>query len=119
LAHVVETELESLDEARHLWKLVHRLWPDHVEALERRIEINRKLGAKRDLAQDLEAYADLLLDPNERFRVLRESGLLHHEIGETDAARVLLTQAIAIAESADVATDKVDEVRRALQALTT
>ncbi len=119
LAHVVEAELESLDEARHLWKLVHRLWPDHVEALERRIEINRKLGAKRDLAQDLEAYADLLLDPNERFRVLRESGLLHHEIGETDAARVLLTQAIAIAESADVATDKVDEVRRALQALTT
>jgi len=119
LAHVAEQHLESLESARQLWRLVHQLWPEHVEALERRIDLDRSLEHYLDLATDLEAYADLLLDPEERFRCLLESARIHAQLEDLEVARVLFTQAIAIAEDADSTPDGLDEARRELQTLST
>lgn len=117
LAHVAQHNLHQLEQARKLWKIVHDLWPEHVEALERRIDLDRALEQYHDLAIDLEAYADLLLDPHERFRCLAESARIQARHDEVELARVLFSQAIAVAESADSAPAGLDEVRRELQGL--
>lgn len=117
LAHVAQHHLHQLEHARKLWKIVHDLWPEHVEALERRIDLDRALEQYHDLAIDLEAYADLLLDPHERFRCLAESARIQARHDEVELARVLFSQAIAVAESAESAPTGLDEVRRELQGL--
>lgn len=119
LAHVAEQYLDAPENARQLWKLVHHLWPEHVEALERRIDLDRSLEHYHDLATDLEAYADLLLDPRERFRCLLESARIHAQHADIEVARVLFTQAIAIAEDAESSPEGLDEARRELQTLST
>lgn len=118
IAEVVENELEKRDLARRLWGTVVQLWGEHVEALERRIALDRSLGVHRDLAEDLEAYADMLLDAHERFDALVECAMLHADLlDDPDAARPLLTEALAIVEGTDEQPDGVDAARRALRAL--
>ncbi len=117
LADVVESELNGRRAARDLWGRVHLLWPEHVEALERRIDLDRNLDEHEDLARDLESYADLLLDPQERFATLSEAARLNAKLDKADTARTLYTQALAIVENEPEQPSNVDEVRRALQAL--
>lgn len=117
MAHVVETELELRERARRQWGVVAGLWPEHVEALERRIDLDRALDHHEDLAHDLESYADLLLDPGARFGVLVESAKLYEKLDDVDSARTLYTQALAVVENEADAPEGVDEARRALRSL--
>jgi hypothetical protein len=118
LATVTEDELKDLETARGIWGQVARLVPDHAEALERRIDLDRQLKQDLDLARDLEAYADLLLDPLERFGILVESASLLTVLGDKENARIVYTQALATVDGLVDLPPEIDEARRALQALT-
>lgn len=43
IARVMQDELDMPTEARDLWIQVAELWPDHLEAVERRIDLDQKL----------------------------------------------------------------------------
>lgn len=43
IARVTQDELGRPDEARALWATVATLWPEHLEAIERRIDLDQKL----------------------------------------------------------------------------
>lgn len=117
-AHVVEEELQKLSSARHLWGLAYRLWPEQVEALQRRIKLDRQLGATADLVDGLVDYAEMLLDPTERFHALVEAAeLCLEEMGERDRAYRLYEQALKVVENIQQAPDDIDDVRRAFDAL--
>ncbi|MBA2665347.1 MAG: hypothetical protein H0U74_23865 [Bradymonadaceae bacterium] len=117
-AQIVEHDLGELEQARRLWGLAFELWPEHVEALERRIELDRGLQANDDLAGDLEAYSAMLLDPRARFEALIECAKLHAEVlGNVDAARPLYAEAIAMVHDEENPPDGFDEARRALKSL--
>lgn len=117
-AHIVETHIERPEAARRLWGLAFGLWPEHVEALERRIALNRAAEQWADLATDLEAYAVMLLDAGQRFDALVEAAALHQQHLQDDAtARALYAEAVALVEGRDPVPENLDEVRRALKAL--
>lgn len=44
IARALQDELGHLPQARRLWQIVVELWPDHLEAIERRIDLDRKLA---------------------------------------------------------------------------
>ncbi len=118
IAEVVENELEDTELARQLWGVVVQLWGEHVEALERRIALDRKQDQLIDLAADLEQYADMLLDTHARFDALVECAMIHADkLDAPDAARPLLTEALAMVEGTEEQPDGVDAARRALRAL--
>lgn len=117
-AHIVQNQLERLDDARFLWGFSFDLWPEHVEALEFRIKLDRSLVANDDLARDLEAYAAMLLDPHARFAALVESAQLYAgPLQDNDAARQLFAEAIAIVQDEENPPEGVDEARRTLKLL--
>ncbi|RVU42395.1 hypothetical protein EA187_16080 [Lujinxingia sediminis] len=117
-AHIVETHIERPEAARRLWGLAFGLWPEHVEALERRIALNRAAEKWADLAADLEAYAVMLLDAGQRFDALVQAAELHLQHLQDDAtARALYAEAVALVEGREPAPENLDEVRRALKAL--
>ncbi len=118
VAHIVQNQLEKLDEARFLWGFSFDLWPENVEALEFRIKLDRSLDANDDLARDLEAYAAMLLDPHARFAALVESAqLFAGPLQDNDAARQLFAEAIAIVQDEENPPEGVDEARRSLKLL--
>jgi len=115
-AECADERLDDLELAQRLYGAANRIWPEHVEALERRIEIDRQLGDPRQLADDLERYAESLLDPNRRAATLREAAQLHHERGESERAVELLERALrTVEETAE--TDRADVLRERLEAL--
>ncbi|MFW5968891.1 MAG: hypothetical protein ACOCV2_15310, partial [Persicimonas sp.] len=117
-AHVAGRELEDKQAAHRLWGAAFSLWPEHVEALERRIELDRALDKKPELAEDLEEYADLLLDAHARFQALYEAAYLHaKELGRADPARQLLAEAIALVQDDPDPPERLDRARRAFRAL--
>ncbi|TXD37260.1 hypothetical protein FRC98_11050 [Lujinxingia vulgaris] len=117
-AHIVETHIKRPEAARRLWGLAFGLWPEHVEALERRIALNRAAEKWGDLAADLEAYALMLLDAGQRFDALVEAAGLHQQrLGDDASARALYAEAVALVEGREPAPANLDEVRRALKAL--
>ncbi|MEZ4458937.1 MAG: hypothetical protein R3E66_04270 [bacterium] len=118
LAVVLHDELGSPEQSWLLWGKITVLLPEHAEAFERRIDLGRQLKQDLDLARDLEAYADLLLDPIERFSILVESAALLAVSGERENARIVYSQALAIVDGLDHLPPEIDEARRALQALT-
>ena len=117
-AHIVEEHLERLSLGRRLWRTAHGLWPEHVEALERGLALNRRLGASEDLARDLESYASMVLDARDRYDALVEAGDLRAtELDEPVAARRLYAEALAIVRDVEEAPDDLGRVRRALEGL--
>ncbi|RAL22460.1 hypothetical protein DL240_11485 [Lujinxingia litoralis] len=117
-AHIVETNLERDDAAWRLWGMAFELWPEHVEALERRIALDRAMEKWADLAHDLEAYALMLLDASQRFDALAEAADLYRDrLDESAAARGLYAEALALVEGLEPAPERLDEVRRALKRL--
>jgi tetratricopeptide (TPR) repeat protein len=117
-AHIVEQDLEDEPSARALWGMAFSLWPEHVEALERRIALDRSLDKLHDLADDLESYAELLLDTHARFGALVEAaGLYAGELNAPDLARPLFAEAIAVVQDEDAPPEQLDAARRALSAL--
>ena len=118
LAVVLHDELGSPEQSWILWGKITVLLPEHAEAFERRIDLGRQLKQDLDLARDLEAYADLLLDPIERFSILVESAALLAVSGERENARIVYSQALAIVDGLENLPPDIDEARRALQALT-
>jgi tetratricopeptide (TPR) repeat protein len=118
LATVAQDELLDPEMAWRLWGEITHLLPEHVEAFERRIDLGRHLKQDLDLARDLEAYADLLLDPLDRFGNLVESASLFAASGDRENARIIYTQALAIVDGLEHLPPEIDEARRAMQALT-
>ncbi len=117
-AHIAEQDLGDADSAWALWGMAFSLWPEHVEALERRIGLDRTLDKSSALAQDLESYAELLLDPHGRFEALTEAARLHADkLDRPDLARPLYAEAIAVVQDEDDPPEGLDEARRALRAL--
>ncbi len=117
-AHVVETEMERPELARTLWGVTCELWPEHVEALQRRIELDRQTGCDEALARDLETYAAMVLDPSERFEALVEAAELWAQtLDEPETAQPLYAEAVALAAEADETPEGVDAARRALERL--
>jgi len=116
-AHISEVELGDSPQGRTLWRLAFDLWPEHVEALERSIAIDRAAEDTSALAEDLEAYADLLLDAGDRFDTLLEAAKLHLDaLGDADRARELLAEAIASVQDMSEPPEGLDEARRLMQA---
>jgi tetratricopeptide (TPR) repeat protein len=117
-AHVAEEVIGDAHLAHGLWGKAFELWPEHVDALERRIALDRELGRTGALAADLESMAELLLDPGERFDVLFEAAqLLRGPLERPDDARPLLTEAIAVVQDTESPPEQLAEARRALEAL--
>ena len=117
-AHVVQHQLGDDQTARTLWGVAYRLWPEHAEALEKRIELNRRADAYGDLAHDLEAYAGLVLDENDRFNALVEAADIRaKQLDDAEGARPLYTEALALAREGGAATEEAARVRRQLERL--
>lgn len=117
-AQIVEEELELLEEARLLWGLTYRLWPEHVEALERRIALHRRSNHEADLAEDLESLAGMLLESRARFDALVEAARLRADtLDELDGARELYAEAIALVQDHAEPPEGLDAARRALKSL--
>jgi tetratricopeptide (TPR) repeat protein len=117
-AHIAEEDLQDQNLAWGLWGMAFSLWPEHVEALERRIALDRVLDKSTKLADDLESYAELLLDPYGRFEALVEAATLHAEqLGRPDLARPLFAEAIAVVQDQDEPPEGLDAARRSLRAL--
>ncbi|MFP4599084.1 MAG: hypothetical protein ACLFVJ_12575 [Persicimonas sp.] len=117
-AHIAEENLEDIQAARGLWGMAFSLWPEHVDALERRIALDRRLDKEEDLAEDLESYAELLLDVHARFEALTEAAALHAgPLERPDRARPLYAEAIALVHDEATPPDGLDKARRALRAL--
>ena len=117
-AHIVEQDLGDLQGAWGLWGKAFALWPEHVDALERRVGLDRALDKSEALAQDLESYAELLLDPHARFDILNEAATLYANIlGRPDLARPVLAEAIALVQDEAQPPAGLDPARRALRAL--
>jgi tetratricopeptide (TPR) repeat protein len=118
IAHIFESDLDEHEQARSLWGLSFELWPEHVEALERRIALDRQVDAPADLANDLEAFAAMLLDPHARFAVLVECATLRVErLGDEEGAEPLYAEAIALVQDEAQPPEGLDEARRALKRL--
>ena len=118
-AEVVERRLNDKEWARALWRSAYDLWPEHAEALSRRIELDRALGEDADLVDDLEAWSDLLLDIQERFEVLYEAATVCRDrLNDLERARQLLAEAIAMVEGEPKAPPRLTLARRELLAMT-
>ena len=118
IADVVEREFHDIHTAWRLWGLAFVLWGEQIDALERRIELDRQLDEKEALAEDLEAYADVLLQPQDRYRVLVEAGHLYAaKLLMPERARPLYQAAIAIMDSEESRPGDFDTIRRALAKL--
>ncbi len=117
-AKIAQDQLADLPLARALWGQAYQLWPDQVEALERRLTLDRQLDAYEDLAHDLEAYAEFLLDAQARFEALVEAAeVTEQKLQDPERARQLLAEAIASAQDASEPIQGLDQVRRKLQQL--
>ncbi|MEM1349418.1 MAG: hypothetical protein AAGI01_12725, partial [Myxococcota bacterium] len=115
-AHIAEVELKEAHLGRELWRLAFDLWPEHVEALERCIAIDRATDDAASLAADLEVYADLLLDVGDRFSALLEAAKLYIDpLGEADHAREVLAEGIASVQDMASPPEGLDEARRLMQ----
>lgn len=118
IAHIVESDLNEEERARTLWGLSFELWPEHVEALERRLVLDRRVDAPADLAADLEALAEMLLDPYARFAALVECATIRAQrLGDAEGAQPIYAEAIALVQDEEQAPEGLDEARRALKAL--
>ncbi len=117
-AHIVEEELQNLESARTLWALAYRLQPEQVEALQRRIELDRRLGVSRDLAEGLVDYADMLLDPVDRYHALVEAaGLRADELDEAQGAYRLYEEALNLVHEMEQNPKNVDAIRQRIEGL--
>lgn len=117
-AYIIEEQMEDTEQARLLWKQSYQLYPENAEALERRIALDRQTNAYADLAEDLEEWANLLLDPIERFEALVEAATVFgDELLDTERSRGLLAEAIAVVEEVEDPPERLGEVRRRLQHL--
>lgn len=117
-AHIVEQDLVDLEQAWGLWGSAFALWPEHVDALERRVALDRTLDKSQALAQDLESYAELLLDPHARFEILNEAATLYaNKLERPDLARPIFAEAIALVQDEEEPPAGLDPARRALRAL--
>lgn len=117
-AQVAQDELKDDQLAHKLWGLGFALWPEHFEALERRLQLSRKLGEPQALATDLEAWAEVIFDAQERFELLYEAARLQLEqLGDEERARITLAEAIAVASDAEGEPARLDEARRLLRSL--
>ena len=114
-AHVVQMQLGSTERAHALWGLAHRMWPEHVEALERRIEIDRDIHDPATLAADLEAWADLVVDTSDRFGAMVEAARSWDESGDRPRARQTLAEALAMIDQAGDVPEEAGEARRLLR----
>lgn len=118
VAEVVEEKLGEQEGARALWGLAYQLWPEHVEALERRIKLDRACEDPAALAEDLEALAAMLLDQKARFTALIEAAELRaQKLNDPEGAQPLYTEAIALVQDDLEPPQGLDAARRALKRL--
>ena len=120
-AHILEENMGVLATAHQAWGVVVRTWPEDVEALERRIALGRELGKWEEVADDLEAWSDLLIEQAERFDALHESALIRaQKLHQTERGAQVLAGAIAMVQDDLLGPGEkegVDRARRELQAM--
>lgn len=117
-AEVATSELGDDELARRLYGGAHRVWPEFVEALERRIELDRSLDKPRHLAEDLERYARALLDPNRRIDALVEAADIWRDLGDLERAIESLEQALSVEEGEGaVGPKRSEQLRETLDSL--
>ena len=118
IARATEEHLDDPLRARLLWGKALGLWPEHVEALERRIDLDRKLEDDEALATDLEMYASMLLDARARFDALFEAARIVAETtDDADRARELLDHALSAAAELSAPPSEVEDAKETLRAL--
>lgn len=118
-AHIAQEQMRQLELASELWLLSFELWGENIEALEKRLELDRQLEDHAALAEDLEAWSDQLLDAVARFDALYEAARIWRDrLDGADRARQILAEAIAMVEGHEPAPAELVEARRALVALT-
>ena len=114
-AQVVEEKLERDEYAHRLWHDAYALWVENVDALERCIELDRKLDKYQDLASDLELLSDMLLDITDRFNNLYDAALIYrNHLQESERARQVLAEAIAMVEGVSDEPERLASARRDL-----
>lgn len=117
-AQVAQDELRDEAQALTLWSLAFALWPEHFEALERKVALARSLDQPQTLSDALEAWAELLFDPGERFDALYEVAKLKLDrLDDEDGARMVLAEAIASVEGLEPPKAQLDEAKRLLRRL--
>mgnify|MGYP006283488737 CR=1 FL=1 len=116
-ARLMDKKLENTDAAWKLYGVANQLWPENVGALERRIELDRKLSRDRHLAEDLERFAEGLLDSESRFSALLESAECWEQLDKIDRSAELLERAIDAGENAASTPARLDEAREKLDNL--
>jgi tetratricopeptide (TPR) repeat protein len=114
-ADILASKLDRPEQAQQLLRTAHQLWPEHAEALERRIELDRQLDDDAALASDLEAYANCLLDSAARIDALVESATLHYEsLDDPETARSLVAESLRMLDDSIEPPETLVELRRAL-----
>ncbi len=112
-AQVMETSMDAPEKAHRLWGVAADLWPENGEALERRIDLDRRLEKTAALVDDLEAYAEAVLDDGTRFESLLEAAQQSEEEGRK--AR-LARRALEVGEGLDVDEDRLRPLRDLVRA---
>jgi tetratricopeptide (TPR) repeat protein len=110
-AEIVEKEMGDVNGARQLWETARRVWPDYVEALERRISLDRRLGDNDALAKGLEALADHLIDGDQKVETLGDAaGIYAERLDDPKEARRVLGRAIRVAQDESLGSERIDEL---------
>jgi len=117
-ADIAREQLEEPERARRWFGKAHAIWEQNLEALERRIDLDRSLDRREALADDLAHYADGLLDATARFEALREAARIRDELGDRSRARTLLERAIDAGSDAVPPPEGLDQARRTLDEVT-
>lgn len=116
VAHIVETEQGDPELAHKLWGKAIDVWPDDVDALKKRVELDRQLGYEEYLARDLEQLADALLDADKQAsNLLEASRLWLEQFDHRDQARRLLAKAAPL--TGEIQTSLLEEFERLEQKL--
>lgn len=117
-ALIAQEQLNASRLAHVLWRQSYELWTENVDALARRIELDRSLEEDEALSRDLEDWSDMLLDMHERFDVLYEAALICRDaLQDMDRARQLLAEAIAMVNELEDPPEKLSQARRDLLAM--
>ncbi|MFB6371872.1 MAG: tetratricopeptide repeat protein, partial [Bradymonadaceae bacterium] len=111
VAEAADIARQQLQDPQRAWTWygeAFAIWNQNLEALEQRMALDRSLDKREALADDLERYADGLLDPTARFQALWEAARLYEDLGDEERSGDVLARAIDAGSEADPPPDDLE-----------